>query len=220
MGPNTVELDYRFCLLFSFCGYLKMNLSGSFAFSAVLLSLLVPDIFFLWWIAVDPPQFTSSQFPACSSISLYLLKFLYGPIFLWQNIDPCSPTLLPSKLPFMLATSWHQQYVLLTTHCSSKYWISISERWSFLPSHLTTVVPSGLAGNSSGKKLSYSGKLPDLLKWAPETYNTQWLTPWYYLFETNNSALHKQLRFLDVFSIYFFPAILSSDILFYLCHLA
>lgn len=99
MGPNTVELDYRFCLLFSFCGYLKMNLSGSFAFSAVLLSLLVPDIFFLWWIAVDPPQFTSSQFPACSSISLYLLKFLYGPIFLWQNIDPCCPLSSHSCLP-------------------------------------------------------------------------------------------------------------------------
>lgn len=158
---------------------------------------------------MDPPQFTSSQFPACFSISLHLLKFLYGPIFLWQNLDPCSPTLLPSKLPFMLATSCHQQYVLLTTHCSSKYCISISERWSFLSSHLTVVVPSGLAGNSSGKKLIYSGKLPDLLKWAPETYNMLWLKPWYYLFETN-SALHKQLRFLDMFSIFFLQYCLQT----------
>lgn len=155
LGPNTVQSDYRLCLLFSLRGYLKLNLTGSFAFSAVFLPLLV-----LWYIflVVNCCGSTSAYLLSVSSLFWCLLTYAQISIWSYFSMAKSRPLLSHPAPPLsscsVLATSWHQQYILLATHCSSKYCISTPERGGlFFPSHLTIVVPSVLAGNSSGKKL-------------------------------------------------------------------
>lgn len=117
-----------------------------------------PAISFTQQINMDPPQLTTSWFPACFGISpLHLNLFLYRSTF-YGEIYPIH--LLPHPSSVLTISRHYVSRIFPRTHCSSKYCITVPEKHDlFLSAHLTTFVSSYLSRNSNGKRLngSYSG---------------------------------------------------------------
>lgn len=83
---STLQLQHRFCLLFSFSESLMLNLCV-FSFLCCFSTFYSPVLSFMWHIGMDPPQLAISPCLACFDVScLYLPLFLHGLTFLWQKL--------------------------------------------------------------------------------------------------------------------------------------
>lgn len=100
-GPNTTQLECRFCLLFSIYGYLKLNLTMSFAFCAVFLPPLVSCFFQV----ATCYESTSACFLPISRLFRCLL-FTSAPFSVWFYLSMVKSTsLLCSKFMYSYDTS-------------------------------------------------------------------------------------------------------------------